>query len=99
MEFQEVLARDPSSVSARFNLARTLAALGEHEPAIQGFQTLLAADPSDVAARYELAASYAAMKRQPEAIAEYTRALQMDRDQKRIEEKKKDLEALMHQDK
>jgi tetratricopeptide (TPR) repeat protein len=99
MEFTEVLARDPSSSSARFNLARTLAALGEHEPAIRGFQALLAADPSDVAARYELAASYAAMKRKPEAIAEYTRGLQTDRDPKRIEEKKKDLEALMHPDK
>jgi tetratricopeptide (TPR) repeat protein len=96
MEFLDVLARDPTSVSARFNLARTLAALGEHESAIRGFQALLAADPSDVAARYELAASYAAMGRKPEAIAEYTRALQMDNDSKRLQEKKKDLEALMH---
>ena len=99
MEFQEVLARDPSSVSARFNLARTLAALGEHEPAIRGFQALLLADPSDVAARYELAASYAAMKRKPEAIAEYTRALQTDRDPKRIEEMKSKLEELRTSDK
>jgi protein O-mannosyl-transferase len=95
MEFLEVLAHDPSSVSARFNLARTLAALGQHEPAIRGFQALLAADPSDVAARYELAASYAAMERKPEAIAEYTRALQMDREPKRIEEMKPKLEELM----
>jgi tetratricopeptide (TPR) repeat protein len=94
MEFLEVLARDPSSVSARFNLARTLAAQGEHEPAIRGFQELLAADPNDVAARYELAASYAAMHRQPEAIAEYTRALQMDREPKRFEEMKSKLEKL-----
>jgi len=99
LEFLEVLKRDPSSVSARFNLARTLAALGEHEPAIRGFQALLAADPGDVAARYELAASLAAMGRKPEAIAEYTRALQMDRDPKRIEEKKRDLEELLKPDK
>jgi tetratricopeptide (TPR) repeat protein len=98
-EFQEVLARDPSSVSARFNLARTLAALGEHEAAIRGFQALLATDPSDVAARYELAASYGAMKRKPEAIAEYTRAIQMDSDPKRIEEMKSKLEELKTSDK
>lgn len=95
MEFLDVLARDPTSVSARFNLARTLAALGEHEPAIRGFQALLAADPNDVAARYELATSYAAMSRKPEAIAEYTRALQMDNDPKRLAEKKRALEALV----
>lgn len=94
-EFLEVLARDPSSVSARFNLARTLAALGQHEGAIRGFQALLSADPNDVAARYELAASYAAMRRKPEAIAEYTRALKMDDDPKRVEEKQKALEAVM----
>lgn len=99
LEFLEVLKRDPSSVSARFNLARTLAALGEHEPAIREFQALLAADPGDVAARYELADSYAAMDRQPEAIAELRRALQMDRDPKRIEEKKRDLEELLKPDK
>ncbi len=94
MEFLEVLARDPASVSARFNLARTLAALGEHEPAIRAFQTILAADPRDVAARYELAACYAATQRQPEAIAEYARAMEMDREPKRIEEMKSKLEKL-----
>lgn len=99
LEFLEVLKRDPSSVSARFNLARTLAALGEHESAIREFQALLAADPGDVAARYELADSYAAMDRKPEAIAELTRALQMDRDPKRIEEKKRDLDELLKPDK
>jgi Flp pilus assembly protein TadD len=99
LEFLEVLKRDPSSVSARFNLARTLAALGEHEPAIREFRVLIAADPGDVAARYELANSYAAMDRKPEAIAELTRALQMDRDPKRIEEKKRDLEKLLKPDK
>lgn len=99
VEFLEVLAHDPSSVSARFNLARTLAAQGEHETAIRGFQALLAADPSDVAARYELAASYAAVNRKPEAIAEYTRALEMDSDSKRIEEKKRALEALVKAEK
>lgn len=88
LEFLEVLKRDPSSVSARFNLARTLAALNEHELAIRDFQALLATDPGDVAARYELADSYEALKRKPEAIAELTRAMQMDRDQKRIQEKK-----------
>jgi tetratricopeptide (TPR) repeat protein len=98
LEFSEVLARDPSSVSARFNLARTLSALGEHEPAIRGFEALLSADPSDVAARYELAASYAAMDRKPEAIAQYTRALQMDRDLKRVEEMRKKLEELEKED-
>jgi tetratricopeptide (TPR) repeat protein len=99
LEFLEVLKRDPSSVSARFNLARTLAALDEHEPAIREFEALLAADPADVAARYELAASLAAMDRKPEAIAELTRALQMDRDPKRIEEKKRKLEQLTKPDK
>lgn len=99
MEFLEVLKHDPSSVSARFNLARTLAALGEHEPAIREFKALLAADPVDVAARYELAASYAAMERKPEAVVEYTRALQMDRDSKRIEENKRKLELLTKPDK
>jgi tetratricopeptide (TPR) repeat protein len=95
LEFLLVLARDPSSVSARFNLSRTLAALGEHEAAIRGFQALLAADPGDVAARYELAASYGTMNRKTEAIAEYNRALQMDNDPQRLEEKKRDLDALM----
>ena len=99
MEFQEVLARDPSSVSARFNLARTLAAMGEHEPAIRGFQALLAADPSDVGARYELAASYGAISRKAEAVAEYTRALQMDRDPKRVQEMKSKLAELQSSDK
>jgi tetratricopeptide (TPR) repeat protein len=99
MEFQEVLARDPSSVSARFNLARTLAAMSEHEPAIRGFQALLAADPSDVAARYELAASYGAMSRKAEAVAEYTRALQMDRDPKRVQEMKSKLAELENSNK
>jgi len=99
MEFQEALARDPSSVSARFNLARTLAAMGEHGPAIRGFQALLAADPSDVAARYELAASYGAMSRKAEAVAEYTRALQMDRDPKRVQEMKSKLAELENSDK
>src|SRR6185503_9512031 len=31
LEFLEVLKLDPQSVSARFNLARTLASMGEHE--------------------------------------------------------------------
>lgn len=99
LEFLEVLKRDPASVSARFNLARTLAALGEHEPSIREFQALLAADPGDVTARYELAASLAAMARKPEAIAELTRALQMDRDPKRIEEMKRKLDQMEKPDK
>jgi Flp pilus assembly protein TadD len=94
LEFLEVLKSDPSSVSARFNLARTLAALNEHELAIRYFQELLAADPGDVAARYELADSYVALKRKPEAIAEITRALQTDRDPKRIQEKTRNLAEL-----
>jgi Flp pilus assembly protein TadD len=87
-EFMLVLGQDPSSISARFNLGRTLAASGDQTAAIRAFEGVLAAEPNDVAARYELAASYAAVNRKPEAIAEYTRALQMDDDPKRIEEKK-----------
>ena len=98
LEFLEVLKRDPSSVSARFNLARTLAALAEHESAIREFKTLLAADPADVAARYELAASLTALGRKLEAISELTRALQLDRDSKRMGEKRRDLEELLKQD-
>jgi thioredoxin-like negative regulator of GroEL len=94
-----VLKRDPSSVSARFNLARTLAALGEYEPAIREFEALLAADPGDVTARYELAASLAAMGRKPEAMGELIRALQLDRDPKRIEENRRKLEQLSRPDK
>jgi thioredoxin-like negative regulator of GroEL len=68
--------------------------MDEHEPAIREFQTLLAADPTDVAARYELAASYAKTNRRPEAVTEYSRALQMDRDPKRVEEMRSKLTAL-----
>lgn len=99
LEFLEVLKHDPSSVSARFNLARTLAALDEHDAAIREFNAVLAADPADVEARYELAASLAALERTPEAIAELTRALQMDRDLKRIAAMKRTLEQLKQPDK
>lgn len=94
-EFSEVLKTDPSSLSARFNLGRTLAAVGDHNGAIREFLIVLSTDPADVAARYELGSSYAAVDRKQEAIAEFNRALQMDRDTKRVEDKKKDLERLM----
>ena len=95
-EFAAVLARDPSSASARFNLARTKAALGDYAAAIAAFQTLLANDPNDVAARYELAFSYASANRKQDAEAEFNRALQMDRDPKRVEEMRRKFEEAQH---
>jgi thioredoxin-like negative regulator of GroEL len=94
-EFNEVLIRDPSSMSARFNLARTLVEKREYEPANRQFEAVLASDPNDVAARYELAASYAASGHKPQALAEFNRALQMDRDPKRPDEMRKRFSALL----
>ena len=91
-----MLARDPSSASARFNLARTKAALGDYPAAIAGFQALLANDPNDIAARYELAFSYFAAKHYEEANSEFHRASQMDRDPKRADEMRKKFEEAQH---
>ncbi|HEV7799196.1 MAG TPA: tetratricopeptide repeat protein, partial [Pyrinomonadaceae bacterium] len=96
-EFSLVLERDPSAISARFNLARTRAAMGDHEGAIREYSGVLAKDPSDVAARYQLGLSYAATNRKGEAVLELNRALQMDRDADRAAEMRKKLGQIQSQ--
>jgi tetratricopeptide (TPR) repeat protein len=91
-EFSVVLATDPSSTSARFNMARTLAATGNHEAAIREFQSVLKIDPNDLPARYELAMSYAASGHQQEAIGEFNHAVELDRNSNRQSEMRKKLE-------
>jgi tetratricopeptide (TPR) repeat protein len=89
LEFARVLETDPSSNSARFNMARTLAAMGDHVAAIRDYEALLAKEPTDVAARYELGLSYAATGRKNEALTELGRGLALDRDATRVAEMRK----------
>ena len=74
-----VLENDPSSNSARFNMARTLAAMGDHAGAIREYRSVCCRQqPNDVAARYQLGLSYAAVGRKSDAVTEMNRALQME---------------------
>jgi tetratricopeptide (TPR) repeat protein len=97
LEFARVLESDPSSNSARFNMARTLAAMGDHAAAVRAYEALLAKDPNDVAARYQLGLSYAATGQKNEALTEIGRALQLDRDANRVAEMRKKLEQVQAQ--
>ena len=79
-EFSAVLARDPSSVSARFNLGRTLAAMGQQTAAIKTFEEVLQLTPNDAEAHYQLGLSYAASGRMNDAVSEIQRALSFPND-------------------
>jgi tetratricopeptide (TPR) repeat protein len=85
-QFKQALEKDPASLPARFNLARATAATGDHGAAIREYETILAQTPDDAEARYQLALSYAAMGRQPEAMAQFERAINTERDTKRVAE-------------
>jgi thioredoxin-like negative regulator of GroEL len=93
-ELAMVLDRDPSSNSARFNMARTLAAMGDHNGAIRDYESVLAKEPNDVAAHYQLGLSYAAVGRKSDAVTQIGGALQIDRDVTRAAEMRKKLEEL-----
>jgi thioredoxin-like negative regulator of GroEL len=97
LQFSRALERDPSSSSARFNLARTLAAMSDHSGAIREYEALLATEADDVPARYQLGLSYAATGRKSEAITQLSRALQMDSDDNRTSEMRKKLEQIQAQ--
>lgn len=91
-EFSQSLARDPSSHSARFNLAQTLAAMGDHAAAIREGQTLLVNKPEDAEARYHLALSYVGTGRKADAVTQLERALELEHDQRRIDQIRRLLE-------
>jgi tetratricopeptide (TPR) repeat protein len=75
-------------------MARTLAAMGDHDGAIRDYEGLLAKEPNDLAAHYQLGLSYAAAGRKNEAIAEINRALLSDRDVNRAAEMRKKLDRI-----
>lgn len=64
--FREVLAHEPTSIAARFNLANSLAQSGEYRDAVTHYRTILKSDPSHQDARANLKEILAWLEREDE---------------------------------
>ena len=64
--FREVLAHEPTSIAARFNLANSLAQAGEYRDAVTHYRTILKRDPGHQEARANLKEILAWLEREDE---------------------------------
>lgn len=64
--FREVLAHEPTSIAARFNLANSLAQSGEYRDAVTHYRTIVKSDPSHQDARANLKEILAWLEREDE---------------------------------
>ncbi len=76
--FLQALERDPESISARFNLANTLAALGRHEEALGHYTQLRATAPERADVATNMGALLMAMGRAPEAAVCFAEAVRLN---------------------
>lgn len=66
--FERAVAIDPTFVTARLNLARTLAATGRHDAALAQFARTLERAPENLDARFHMALTLMRVGRAPEAL-------------------------------